>query len=170
MNLTEFHHHLRTIILIFDLIGTIFSSTRIEQSRVDRKRVDYEERRKSAAEETKQQQARVQYPDQLARKRYGEQLSFTTNNSGSIVVDVWYLHGERCYRRDCQIHRIEDRSTVAGYRNVTIHIQRCDCASPENASTIKDQANGRIARRHFGTDALGAVTLCCHRHEKYAPK
>lgn len=47
----------------------------IEQSKVEQKRVDYDERKKLLIEETKQQQARAQYQDQLARKRYEEQLS-----------------------------------------------------------------------------------------------
>lgn len=47
----------------------------LEQSRVEQKRVDYDERRKLASEETKQQQIRAQYQDQLARKRYEEQLA-----------------------------------------------------------------------------------------------
>lgn len=47
----------------------------IEQAKVEQKRVDYEERRKLMAEETKQQQARAQYQDQLSRKRYEDQLA-----------------------------------------------------------------------------------------------
>uniref|UniRef100_U5EVQ2 Putative 26s protease s4 regulatory subunit n=1 Tax=Corethrella appendiculata TaxID=1370023 RepID=U5EVQ2_9DIPT len=47
----------------------------IENSKVEQKRVDHEERRKTLIEETKQQQQRAQYQDQLARKRYEEQLS-----------------------------------------------------------------------------------------------
>ncbi|XP_065218736.1 ATPase family AAA domain-containing protein 3A homolog [Planococcus citri] len=46
----------------------------IEQSRIEQKRVEAEERRKTVAEETKQHQARAQYQDQLARKRYEDQL------------------------------------------------------------------------------------------------
>ncbi|KAI5633143.1 ATPase family associated with various cellular activities (AAA) domain-containing protein [Phthorimaea operculella] len=46
----------------------------IEQSKVEQKRVDYEERRKTMQEETKQHQMRAQYQDQLAKKRYEEQL------------------------------------------------------------------------------------------------
>ena len=41
----------------------------IEQSKVEQKRVEGEERRKTLQEETKQNQARAQYQDQLARKR-----------------------------------------------------------------------------------------------------
>ncbi|XP_065093177.1 ATPase family AAA domain-containing protein 3A homolog [Ochlerotatus camptorhynchus] len=47
----------------------------IEASKVEHKRVDHEERRKTLAEETKHQQQRAQYQDQLARKRYEEQLA-----------------------------------------------------------------------------------------------
>lgn len=47
----------------------------LEQARVEQKRVDYEERRKTASEETKQQQIRAQYQDQLSRKRYEDQLA-----------------------------------------------------------------------------------------------
>lgn len=46
----------------------------MEQSKVDQKRIDHEERRKTLAEETKQQAQRAQYQDQLARKRYEDQL------------------------------------------------------------------------------------------------
>lgn len=47
----------------------------IETAKVEQKRVDYEERRKLLGEETKHQQQRAQYQDQLARKRYDEQLA-----------------------------------------------------------------------------------------------
>ncbi|XP_011495680.1 PREDICTED: ATPase family AAA domain-containing protein 3 [Ceratosolen solmsi marchali] len=46
----------------------------IEQMKAEQKRVDGEERRKTLQEETKQHQMRAQYQDQLARKRYDEQL------------------------------------------------------------------------------------------------
>lgn len=46
----------------------------MEQAKVDQKRIDHEERRKTLAEETKQQGQRAQYQDQLARKRYEDQL------------------------------------------------------------------------------------------------
>lgn len=46
----------------------------IEQSKVEQKRIDGEERRKTLQEETRQHQARAQYQDQLARKRYEDQL------------------------------------------------------------------------------------------------
>jgi ATPase family AAA domain-containing protein 3A/B len=46
----------------------------IEQAKVDQKKIDYEERRKTLQEETKQQAQRAQYQDQLARKRYEDQL------------------------------------------------------------------------------------------------
>lgn len=41
----------------------------LEQSRMEQKRVEAEERKKLLAEETKQHQLRSQYQDQLARKR-----------------------------------------------------------------------------------------------------
>jgi len=46
----------------------------IEHSKVDQKRVDGDEKRKTLQEETKQNQLRAQYQDQLARKRYEDQL------------------------------------------------------------------------------------------------
>lgn len=46
----------------------------IEELKVEQKRVDGDERRKTMQEETKQHQMRAQYQDQLARKRYDEQL------------------------------------------------------------------------------------------------
>lgn len=46
----------------------------IEQSKVEQKRIEGEERRKTLQEETRQHQARAQYQDQLARKRYEDQL------------------------------------------------------------------------------------------------
>ncbi|KAG8234582.1 hypothetical protein J437_LFUL013844 [Ladona fulva] len=48
--------------------------THMEQLKVDQKRVDHEERRKTLQEETKQHQLRAQYQDQLSRKRYEDQL------------------------------------------------------------------------------------------------
>lgn len=47
----------------------------IEQIKLEQKRVDGDERRKTISEETKQHQMRAQYQDSLARKRYEEQLS-----------------------------------------------------------------------------------------------
>ncbi|XP_067634220.1 ATPase family AAA domain-containing protein 3A homolog [Eurosta solidaginis] len=47
----------------------------IEQAKVEQKRIDHEERRKTLVEETKQQQLRAQYQDQLSRKRYEDQLA-----------------------------------------------------------------------------------------------
>lgn len=46
----------------------------IEQAKVEQKRIDHEERRKTLIEETKHQQQRAQYQDQLARKRYEDQI------------------------------------------------------------------------------------------------
>lgn len=46
----------------------------ISQMQVEQKRVDGDERRKTLVEETKQNQQRAQYQDQLARKRYEDQL------------------------------------------------------------------------------------------------
>ena len=42
----------------------------IEHSKVEQKRVEGDERRKTLQEETKQGQMRAQYQDQLSRKRY----------------------------------------------------------------------------------------------------
>lgn len=46
----------------------------IEQTKVQHKHVEAEEKRKTLQEETKQHQMRANYNDQLARKRYEEQL------------------------------------------------------------------------------------------------
>ncbi|XP_043275648.1 ATPase family AAA domain-containing protein 3A homolog [Venturia canescens] len=46
----------------------------MEEMKVEQKRVDGDERRKTMQEETKQHQMRAQYQDQLSRKRYDEQL------------------------------------------------------------------------------------------------
>ncbi|KAI5702511.1 hypothetical protein M8J76_010831 [Diaphorina citri] len=46
----------------------------IEQTKVQHKQVEAEEKRKTIQEETKQHQMRANYNDQLARKRYEEQL------------------------------------------------------------------------------------------------
>lgn len=46
----------------------------IEQLKIEQKRVEGEERRKTVGEETKQHQMRAQYQDSLARKRYEDQL------------------------------------------------------------------------------------------------
>lgn len=47
----------------------------IEQLKIEQARVAQEERRKTLVEETKQHQQRAQFQDQLARKRYDDQLS-----------------------------------------------------------------------------------------------
>ncbi|KAI1301422.1 ATPase family AAA domain-containing protein 3-A [Halotydeus destructor] len=46
----------------------------LEQIKLEQRRVDHEEKRKTLQEETRQHQQREQYKDQLARQRYDEQL------------------------------------------------------------------------------------------------
>ena len=46
----------------------------MEQMKLEGKRVEAEERRKTLAEETRQHQARAEYQDQLSRRRYEDQL------------------------------------------------------------------------------------------------
>ena len=46
----------------------------IEQMKIEQVRSSQEERRRTLAEETKQHQARAEYQDRLARKRYDDQL------------------------------------------------------------------------------------------------
>lgn len=46
----------------------------MEQLKVEQVHAAQEEKRKTLAEETKQHQQRAQYQDQLARKRYDDQL------------------------------------------------------------------------------------------------
>uniref|UniRef100_A0A3Q1FR66 ATPase family AAA domain containing 3 n=1 Tax=Acanthochromis polyacanthus TaxID=80966 RepID=A0A3Q1FR66_9TELE len=46
----------------------------LEQLKGEQIQLQGEERRKTLAEETRQNQARAQYPDKLARQRYNEQL------------------------------------------------------------------------------------------------
>ncbi|XP_033097761.1 ATPase family AAA domain-containing protein 3-B-like [Anneissia japonica] len=48
--------------------------TAIEQFKIDQIRVQQEEKRKTLGQETQQHQQRAQYQDQLARKRYDDQL------------------------------------------------------------------------------------------------
>ena len=57
----------------------------IEQMKLEQGRVLQEEKRKTMAEETKHHQQRAQYQDQLARKRYEEQLAQQVR----INLDVW---------------------------------------------------------------------------------
>ena len=47
----------------------------LEQLKIDQTRVQQEERRKTLGHETQEHQKRAQYQDQLARKRYDDQLS-----------------------------------------------------------------------------------------------
>ncbi|KAM7443168.1 ATPase AAA domain-containing protein 3-B [Porites harrisoni] len=49
--------------------------TNIEGMKLDKTRVEQEEKRKTLAAETQQHQQRAQYQDQLARKRYDDQLT-----------------------------------------------------------------------------------------------
>lgn len=46
----------------------------MEQMKLEQKRVEGEERRKTLGEETRQHQARAEYQDQLSRRRYEDQL------------------------------------------------------------------------------------------------
>ena len=54
----------------------------IEQMRLEQGKVLQEEKRKTIAEETKHHQQRAQYQDQLARKRYEEQLAQQVSSWG----------------------------------------------------------------------------------------
>lgn len=56
-----------------------------EQARVEQRRVDYEEKRKTLQEETKQHQMRAQYQDQLTKKRYEEQLVLQQRSQDEIL-------------------------------------------------------------------------------------
>ncbi|CAF4753242.1 unnamed protein product [Pieris macdunnoughi] len=57
----------------------------IEQAKVEQKRIDHEERRKTLQEETKQHQVRAQYQDQLSKKRYEEQLAQQQRSQEEIL-------------------------------------------------------------------------------------
>lgn len=46
----------------------------MESAKIEQRRVEHEERRKTLVEQTRQDQARAQYQDQLTRKRYEDQL------------------------------------------------------------------------------------------------
>ena len=47
----------------------------IEQMKIEQAQVSQQEKRKTLQEETKQHQQRSQYQDQLARKRYDDQIA-----------------------------------------------------------------------------------------------
>lgn len=68
----------------------------IEQLKIEQTRVAQEERRKTLVEETKQHQQRAQFQDQLARKRYDDQLSQQVRKFVKTQVCSPYLCSIHC--------------------------------------------------------------------------
>jgi hypothetical protein len=62
----------------------------IEHNKAEQKRVDGEEKRKTLQEETKQNQIRAQYQDQLARKRWV--LSMLYYRYFDVLKSIWSIH------------------------------------------------------------------------------
>ena len=64
----------------------------LEQLKVEQTRVQAEERRKTLTEETKQHSQRAQYQDQLARKRYDDQLAQQVGLSVvCLILSRWFV-------------------------------------------------------------------------------
>lgn len=63
----------------------------IEQMKLEQARVFEEEKRKTLREETKLSQQKAQYQDQLARKRYDDQLAQQVSKLSQL--NVLYLSG-----------------------------------------------------------------------------
>ena len=68
----------------------------IEQMKLEQGRVLQEEKRKTMAEETKHHQQRANYQDQLARKRYEEQLAQQVRLTLHELLLCMQLYESRC--------------------------------------------------------------------------
>lgn len=83
----------------------------IEQTKAEQIKIQQEERRKTMIEETKQQQQRAQYQDQLARKRYEDQLIQQQRaNEENLRKQEESVAKQEALRKATLEHELETRS------------------------------------------------------------
>lgn len=143
----------------------------IEQSKVEQKKVDYEERRKTLQEETKQHQMRAQYQDQLAKKRYEEQLVQQQRSQDEILKkQEESVAKQEALRRATIEHEMELREknklkaieaeararAKADRENRDINLEQIRLKAAENRTTILESI--KTAGSVVGTGLNALVT------------
>ncbi|XP_014256867.1 ATPase family AAA domain-containing protein 3 [Cimex lectularius] len=123
----------------------------MEKAKVEQKRVDAEERRKTLAEETKHHQSRANYQDQLARKRYEDQLLQQQKmNDENLRRQEESVAKQEAMRRATIEHEMEMRSKVdakkleaemmakakADRENQDLYLERLRLKASENRTTV----------------------------------
>ncbi|XP_043911572.1 ATPase family AAA domain-containing protein 3-A-like [Protopterus annectens] len=117
----------------------------LEQMKVEQIRVQGEERRKTLGEETKQNQARAQYQDKLARQRYEDQLrQQQALNEENLRKQEESVQKQEAMRRATVEHEMELR-----HKNEMLRIEAEARArgkvERENADLIREQIRLKAA-------------------------
>lgn len=143
----------------------------IEQLKVDQSRVQQEERRKTLAEETRQHQQRAQYQDQLARKRYEDQLVQQQRmNESNLRSQEESVAKQESMRRATIEHEMELRSKNETARieaemhakgkvdreNQDLHLEQIRLKAAENRTTVLESI--KTASAVLGTGFQAFIT------------
>ncbi|XP_049843316.1 ATPase family AAA domain-containing protein 3 [Schistocerca gregaria] len=141
----------------------------IEQMKVEQQRVAAEERRKTLQEETKQHQARAQYQDQLARKRYEDQLQQQQQvNEDNLRKQEASVERQEAMRRATLDRELEMRSQLEAKRaeaeaaarakaereNRDIALEQIRLKAAENRTTVLESIKTAGAVIGSGVHAL----------------
>ncbi|XP_062397647.1 ATPase family AAA domain-containing protein 3-A-like isoform X2 [Sardina pilchardus] len=117
----------------------------VEQLKADQIRVQGEERRKTLGEETKQNQARAQYQDKLARQRYDDQLrQQQLLNDETLRKQEESVQKQESMRRATVEHEMELRHKNEMLR-VEAEAQARAKVERENADIIREQIRLKAA-------------------------
>ncbi|KAG0420935.1 hypothetical protein HPB47_003155 [Ixodes persulcatus] len=128
----------------------------IEHSKLDAHRVQQEERRKTLSEETKQHQQRALYQDQLARKRYDDQLLQQQRaNEDNLKRQEESVAKQEALRRSTIEHEMELRhkndmkkleaelhaKAKVDRENQDLYIEQIKVKAAENRATVLESIN-----------------------------
>ncbi|XP_041954326.1 ATPase family AAA domain-containing protein 3-A-like isoform X46 [Alosa sapidissima] len=117
----------------------------VEQLKAEQIRVQGEERRKTLAEETKQNQARAQYQDKLARQRYDDQLrQQQLLNDETLRKQEESVQKQEAMRRATVEHEMELRHKNEMMR-VEAEAQARAKVERDNADIIREQIRLKAA-------------------------
>ncbi|XP_050412839.2 ATPase family AAA domain-containing protein 3-A isoform X1 [Patella vulgata] len=117
----------------------------MEQLKIEQAKVSQEERRKTLSEETKQHQQRAQYQDQLARKRYDDQLiQQARTNEENLRRQEESVQKQESMRRGTIEHEAELRHKNE-MRRIEAEMSGKAKVDRENQDLIKEQIRLKAA-------------------------
>ena len=125
----------------------------VKQLEVERVRADHEERRKTMGAEVKQHQERAKFEDQLARRRYDDQLSQQVRLFIHLMVCA-YKHAwtSTLYRYIDNIHACThthtDNTHLLTYTHAHAHIHTPCTASNAGGKLAETGGVGQETRGH----------------------